>query len=78
MPDKITKFIQSLDENIRKRLKEKLQKLKENPFSMPGVKKLQAWGKNIYRLRIGNIRIIYKIENREVDIIDIDFRGNIY
>lgn len=45
---------------------------------MKGVKKMQGRDDNIYRLRIGKIRIVYKIADADVEIIDIDYRGNIY
>lgn len=78
MPDKITKFINALDKKIRARLKKKLLELKMNPYQMKDVKKLQG-GTGMYRLRLGKIRIVYKIlENQSMEIIDIDYRGNIY
>ena len=78
MADKVTKFIQSLSEKVRKQLKFKLLILKKDPYHMKGIKKMQGWGENVYRMRMGKIRIIYKIVGREVEIIDIDYRGNIY
>lgn len=79
MPDRITKFIESLDEKTKARLKEKLSLLKENPFQMAQVKKLTTWGEKTYRFRMGNIRIIYKVhEDNAVEILDIDYRGNLY
>lgn len=78
MPDKISKFIDSLDNKTRARLKEKLKQLRLNPFAMPAVKKLVNWSRVTYRLRVGKIRIIYVVANGNVEIIDIDYRGNIY
>ena len=78
MPDKITKFIQSLSGKVRQKLKFKLLALKKDPYRMKGVKKMQGWGENVYRLRVGKIRIIYKIASKDIEIIDIDYRGNIY
>ena len=78
MTDKISKFIDSLDLKTKARLKEKLKQLKQNPFAMTGVKKLVNSGGAAYRLRIGKIRIIYVVNNGDIEIIDIDFRGNIY
>lgn len=78
MPDKITKFIQALNAKARKQLKLKLFQLRENPFDMPGVKKMQTSEGIYYRLRMGKIRIIYKVAKAGVEIIDIDYRGNIY
>ncbi|MBI4268347.1 type II toxin-antitoxin system RelE/ParE family toxin [Candidatus Uhrbacteria bacterium] len=78
MSDKITKFVQSLDGKTRERLKKKLLELKCDPYAVSGVKKMN--GKNhTYRLRVGKIRIIYTLDSRNViEIIDIDYRGNIY
>lgn len=79
MPDKITKFINALDKKTRERLKERLEKLKANPFDeSQDVKKLQGRSKNAYRLRMGDIRIVYRIHGKELEIVDIDYRGNVY
>jgi mRNA-degrading endonuclease RelE of RelBE toxin-antitoxin system len=79
MPDKIAKFITSLDQKTKGRLKERLLKLKQNPFqNRQDIKKLSVRESNVYRLRMGKIRIIFKVIENEVDIIDIDYRGNIY
>lgn len=78
MTDKVTKFIQSLDEKTKSRLKEKLLFLKKFPFQQTqDVKKLKCKGE-FYRLRMGKIRIIYKIIGCEIEIVDIDYRGNVY
>ncbi len=63
---------------MRLRLKEKLLEVKQNPFFGNDIKKLQGIGENLYRLRIGKIRVIYKILQNDIEIIDIDYRGNIY
>jgi mRNA interferase RelE/StbE len=34
--------------------------------------------KNIYRLRVGNYRVLYEIINPDLIIVNIDVRGNIY
>lgn len=78
MPDKIAKFIASLDKKIQQRLKAKLQSIKNNPFEGHDLKKLTGVEEKIYRVRIGKIRIIYEVINKEVVILDIDYRGNIY
>ena len=78
MSDKVTKFLESLDKKLREKLKQKLLLLKNDPFAMKGVKKMEGFGENTYRLRVGKIRIIYRIHKSGVEVIDIDFRGNIY
>lgn len=78
MTDKVNKFINSLDKKTKNRLKQRLIELKTSPFNMPGVKKLSGWGNNAFRFRLGKIRVIYGLFEGEVEIIDIDYRGNIY
>lgn len=78
MPDRITKFIRSLDDKTRKKLKKNLLALKKDPFKAKNVKKLKNYPENAYRFRMGKIRIIYQINQEGVEIIDIDYRGNIY
>lgn len=78
MTDKISKFINSLDSKTKGRLRQKMIQLRQNPFAMTGVKKLVNCGRASYRLRIGKIRIIYVVVGGGIEIIDIDYRGNIY
>lgn len=79
MPDKITKFIESLDQKTRQRLKEKIAALRQDPFQMRNVKKLIHYGQKAYRFRLGDIRIIYIVKgDKSIEIMDIDWRGNIY
>lgn len=81
MPDKVTKFINALDKKTRARIKKKLLELRMNPYQMKEVKKVKKLkGRtSMYRLRLGKIRIVYQIlEDQSIEIIDIDYRGNIY
>lgn len=78
MTDRVNKFLSSLDKKTKDRLKKKLLQLKHDPFQAPGVKKLKVWGSDFYRLRFGKIRIIYKLTGKDVEVVDIDYRGNIY
>ena len=78
MTVKIDKFVISLDANLRARLRRRLIELKRSPFDGGDIKKLKGYGKSIYVLRPEKIRIIYRTIDEKVEIIDIDFRGNIY
>lgn len=79
MSDTVKSFIDSLDAKTRKRLKKRLNRLKEDPYQRgQDIKKLTNWGEKVYRLRIGDIRIIYRLKGKQVEIVDIDYRGNIY
>ncbi len=78
MPDKIQKFIDSLDNKFRMLLKKKLIELRKDPYKVRGVIKMKGHA-DMYRMRIGKVRIVYSISNgNKVEIIDIDFRENIY
>lgn len=77
MTDKVSKFFQSLDEKTKNRLKKRLTLLKSSPFKGGDIKKLKGCH-NLYRFRLGKIRIIYKITDTGTEITDIDYRGNIY
>ncbi len=54
--------------------------LRENPFFGSNIKKLKGEFEGLYRYRIGQFRIFYKIENDQVLVIilDIDDRKDAY
>jgi mRNA interferase RelE/StbE len=54
--------------------------LRDNPFFGPNIKKLKGNYKDIYRYRIGNYRLFYKIceDTVIVFIIDIEDRKEAY
>lgn len=74
------KFLKKIPKKDSKRIVEKIDEVCENPFSESlNIKKL-ADTKNSYRLRVGNIRIVYEVDTlgQKLFVADIDFRGNIY
>ena len=73
---KAIKFINSLSMQDKQRIKKAIQNLIVNP-SICDIKPLQGY-KDIYRLRVGNYRIIYTKDNTILFIADINSRGNIY
>lgn len=65
--------------NTARLIREKIQLLAEAPYSPnPNIKKLQ--GRAGYRLRVGDWRVIYEIEDEQVVILVLDIgpRGGIY
>ena len=54
--------------------------LRENPFFGPNVKKLKGEYKDIYRYRIGEYRLFYKISEETVIVfvLDIEARKDAY
>lgn len=54
--------------------------LRENPFFGPNIKKLKGSLKELYRFRIGDFRLFYKISDETVIvfILDIEDRKDAY
>lgn len=66
------KHIQSQDKPTRQRLKSAIEKLPDGD-----VKKLQGY-KNDYRLRVGDLRVLYSIQNDIITVKDVLPRGQAY
>ncbi len=79
--DKVIKNLEKFPKIHRKRIEELILTLKENP--LPYLKfdlvKIKGY-EDTYRIRIGKVRIIYKIDfkNKVIQILDADYRGRIY
>jgi len=77
---KAAKYYQRADNIIIKRLNLAFTRLAEDPFQLYNIKKLSGELKGSYRLRLGDMRIIYSVdaEKNIVFIEDIGFRGDVY
>ena len=75
--DKVRKIILKLPHLIAAQIENSLLKLEENPRPA-GCKKLK--GRYGYRIRVGDYRIIYEIEDNilRVIVIDLGHRKDIY
>ncbi|WP_066299349.1 type II toxin-antitoxin system RelE family toxin [Bacillus sp. FJAT-29937] len=73
------KFIEKQDQTTKKRIRNILLSLAENPYSHSDTIKLTGYV-NVYRVRIGKYRILYKIiDDRLIVYVDgIDSRGQVY
>ena len=56
--------LKKLDKNITKRVMDKVEETTKNPFNF--VKKLKQF--NLFRLRVGDYRVIMSIENKKMII----------
>jgi mRNA interferase RelE/StbE len=70
------KDIQKLDTVAKKRLKNKLEIYAKNPLFY--AKKLTDFSLGTYRWRIGNYRIIFDIDAKNIVILRIRHRREIY
>ncbi|OGK13414.1 hypothetical protein A3A93_01970 [Candidatus Roizmanbacteria bacterium RIFCSPLOWO2_01_FULL_38_12] len=74
----VKKDIKYLPKGIISRCKTTILSLAENPLPL-GVVKLKDY-KNTYRIRVGNYRIIYEINNKKrvLTVLKIGHRKDIY
>ena len=73
------KSLQRMPRNIAQLIREKLEMIAVDPYAdHPNAKKLQ--GREGYLLRVGDCRVIYKIQNEQLIIVvlKIASRGEIY
>ena len=74
------RYLQRLPREIKKRLKNVLQQLEQNPLDLPGVKHMAGEWSGYHRIRKGKYRIIYWFDDKE-DIVYVDHigpRGDVY
>lgn len=73
------KFVAKQDATTKKRLKTAFLELAEDPFSNRNVKRIRGTH-DLLRLRVGDYRIVFSIEDDRmvIMVIDIDNRGDVY
>jgi mRNA interferase RelE/StbE len=81
------KFIEKADSNTLNRIQEKLKQLliavEEQsiiPFTELDIKQMKGEWEGFYRLRIGNVRLIFTAEltSGDIEVYTIGSRGDIY
>ena len=73
------KSLNKIPRNVAKLIREKLEVIAADPYAEhPNTKKLQ--GRDGYRLRVGDWRVIYKIQNDKLVILVLRVgpRGEVY
>jgi mRNA interferase RelE/StbE len=70
-----TKQLLKLDNVIARRISNKVEELKENPFSKD-VSRLK--GRTEFKLRVGDYRILFFIAGNKISILRLGHRKNIY
>ncbi len=67
IPKPVQKQLNNLPHKMRSRLLDEIRLLEDNPRP-DGVKKLKGY-ENTYRIRVGNYRLIYEIEDRKMIVL---------
>jgi len=73
--EKAYEGLNKLENSISRRITKKVYELSENPFSKD-IKRLK--GRNDFRLRVGDYRVIFSIEENNIQILKVGHRKNIY
>lgn len=68
------KDVKKLDKKNKERLLDTLEKIKENPTRYKQVKGIP----NCFRLRIGNLRVVYLVKGDEIWILIVEKRKSVY
>jgi mRNA-degrading endonuclease RelE of RelBE toxin-antitoxin system len=74
--DKISKVLNKLSDKDRKKIKLVLSKLKSGSFSGLDIKKLKNTS-DIYRIRVGNIRIIYQQTDTRIIVLKVSRKNEV-
>ena len=74
------KYVERMDARIKAQLIAKLQELAKNPSTMPGVKPMAGEWAGFYRLRHGDLRVIFLHDHAEDTIViaHVGPRGGVY
>ena len=77
LPKSAQKALDLLPDEVATRIMEALERLKDQPRP-PGCKKLR--GENAWRIRIGDYRVIYEIQDKvlKVIVVTIGHRRDVY
>jgi addiction module RelE/StbE family toxin len=68
-----------LDKDVQKHIKGKLSELHRTPFSQHAPLALKgAQFKGLYKLRVGDWRLIYKVQRGELLFITLGHRSEVY
>ena len=74
------KYFERLEVRIQTQLRARFAQLAEDPFTVPGVRPMSGEWKGFFRLRHGDLRIIFMIDpaGTTVIIANIGPRGDVY
>lgn len=65
----VAKCYRSLPPKLKSKVKEVIETLSENPYAISNVRPLKGSEYDDYRIRIGSLRLLYRIHHEELKII---------
>ena len=73
------KFLKKCDKVLLSRIINKLEELKKEPI-IHDTKTIEGYNEKLFRVRIGDYRILYEIDydSKKIGIIKIDKRSKVY
>ena len=74
---RVTKDLKKLDPHVASKIIEKCSTLRQDPTKGPNISRLKLMP-NLYRLQIGDYRVVYIVERDQVIIKYIKHRKDIY
>jgi mRNA interferase RelE/StbE len=78
----VQKFLLSLNPELRTRFRNKIENLRLDPYRHPklDIKPMQGIGESVFRLRVGQYRLIYRVHEQEllIYLMTAGTRGDVY
>ena len=77
---KSAKYIKKLDATTRKRIEDRINKLEEHPFPQEVERVEDFKGEKVFRVRVGDQRILYVVRYNpnNLIVVDVDKRSRVY
>ena len=77
--NKAKKFLKQAEKEIAQRVLEKIEELRNEPVPH-NAKTVEGYKETIFRVRVGDYRILYELDYKEnkIGVIKIDKRGRVY
>ena len=74
------KYLKKLEELMKGRIKERIDKLEENPFPQEVERVEDFQGEKVFRVRVGNHRILYivRYSPNKLIIVKVNTRPRVY
>jgi len=78
--NRAAKFVKRLEQKSKDRIEKKTRELQENPFPKEAMRVESYKDYKIFRVRVGDFRILYSVDFKDklIIIVDVGKRNKIY